>query len=172
MNSIKRFVFGVFLFTMHVHADDSFKLVYYCDANNSTVYINKSIESPVPIKGNFKKLLIDWGSLAIYSKEKKDRYGAPFRAGSKVVSHTCGDIKINFSYGYLNQDSQGELGGIDFAVVEAQRNTNIILSKIALEECSISLQRFGPCPDRWAQSILIEPQTYERIRLTVQHVYD
>lgn len=172
MNHIISLFVAIFFLINTAYSDDNFKLVYYCDANNSSIYIDKSIVSPLPTQGHFKKLIIDWGSLVRYSKEKKDRYGDPLRAGSKVINHTCGDIKINISFGYLNEDCQGELGGIEFPVIEVRRNENIILSKIALGECSTRIDRFGPCPGSWAQSVLIEPQLNEQIKLTIKHLYD
>ena len=153
--------------------DDYFKLAYYCNEETSTIYINKSIvEKP---KTEMHKKIIDWGSLATYSKIEKDRYGDPFRRGSKILTQECGNIKINFSFGYLNKDNQGELGGITFPVVEMKKNNQTVISKIALGECSIQNERFnryGKCPDKWAESILLESQAYGKTKLTVEHIYD
>jgi len=107
----------------------------------------------------YSKHVVRWGTLLKVGPEK-NQWGDPLRTGSRNASNKCGPFKVIFSSGFLNSNPQGELGAIDFPVVEIRKGNKVILEQTALELCDVNLSRynyFGECPDRWAKSIEVVP---------------
>ena len=68
----------------------------------------------------------------------------------------CGKLTARVSSGFLNPNSQGELGAMDFPVVEIMQGRKLLLQQTALEACAVDWPRyefFGKCPEQWADSI-------------------
>lgn len=84
------------------------------------------------------------------------RYGDPYRAPGPVSTLTCGPFSIALHTGYLNPDTEGELGLMTFPVVTVTRPGHVVLVEAALTRCEgpIDLYRVvGPCPTGFARRI-------------------
>ena len=86
------------------------------------------------------------------------RYGDPYRAPGQVSTLSCGPLRIALHTGYLNPDTEGELGLMTFPVVTVTRPGQVVVAEVALTRCEepIGLYRVvGPCPAGFARRISI-----------------
>lgn len=135
------------------------ELLFYCNQSSGAFFLSSDpAEQPSP-SARYKKRSIDWTSL-LKMGPQTNAWGDPLRSGSRKAIKKCGPITATFSSGFLNTNPQGELGALDFPVVEIRKGNKVLLAPTALEQCDIQLSRynyFGACPDSWAQLIEVLP---------------
>jgi len=135
------------------------KVSFYCNQRSGALFIS-SLPTEQPSQPiNYSKHSVSWISL-LKMGPAKNNWGDPLRTGSHIATRRCGSITIKFSSGFLNSNPQGELGALDFPVIEIRQGKKVLLEKTALEQCAVGLSRynyFGECPGSWAQSIEVLP---------------
>lgn len=135
------------------------RLPVYCDKHTGTVFISGDPDARPAKPEQYDKQIVNWASL-LKMGPQKNQWGDRLRSGSRTLHQRCGPITISFSSGFLNTNPQGELGALDFPVIEVRKGTKVLLNKTAMEQCSVGLSRytyFGSCPDSWAQRIEVVP---------------
>ena len=133
-------------------------LPIYCNEQSGEFFVSSDGDVPPNNADSFTKRKIDWASLLKVGPQK-NQWGDPLRTGSRVKVVQCGKVSISFSSGFLNANPQGELGALDFPVIQVKQGKRILLPPTALEQCAITFSRytyFGECPDSWAKSIEVQ----------------
>lgn len=129
-------------------------LPYDCNPRSGAMVIGQAQPQP-----DFMRAKLDWIAL-LKVGPRKNQWGDPLRSGSRTASKTCGPITIRYSSGFLNTNPQGELGALDFPVIEIRHGQRLLLEATALEQCDVRTARyeyFGACPARWASRIEVVP---------------
>lgn len=147
---------------------------FICNARESSVQIGNDFDnSLVPTKA-IKRRYVKW-SLLLIAGPQTNQSGDPLRTGSRLEVHRCGLLTVRFRSGFLNSNPQGELGAIDFGVVEVVRGKKVIVSPTALESCEMAFSRyqyFGACPDAWAQNISVRwDESTGKAKVTLMRSY-
>ena len=92
---------------------------------------------------------VDYGKLLLRGAYNK-RNAVWMKAGSKVAVRPCGPYRIAVSYGFLNGNPMGELGAVDFPMVQIFKSSKPITNKIRFEQCDQGLRIFKECPRDYA----------------------
>lgn len=154
---------AVYLAALSAYADPvDNNLPVFCNRATGALYISGIAGQRPSTVAGFSVLKIDWIALLNMGPEK-NAWGDPLREGSRVAKLRCGPITVVYESGFLNSNPQGELGALDFPVIEIRKGKRVLLAKTALESCSIPLTRyssFGSCPEKWAESIEVKPSKY------------
>jgi hypothetical protein len=151
---------------------EAFWLPVLCNQKNSAAFIAFDPEQKPASSGNWKKKMVNWMAL-LKVGPRKNFDGDPLRSGSRVASVKCGTLTIRVAGGFLNPNAQGELGAMDFPLVEIMQGRKLLLQQTALETCAIDWPRyefFGKCPDQWANSIEVMP-TASGFQVNVRRVF-
>ena len=152
--------FCICLIAASAKAEDDLygKTQLICNARSSFLHIGDSADSSGLNARAAVRKEVTWGSLLIIGPETNS-FGDRLRTGSRTSVHHCGRFKVRFRSGYVNPNPQGELGAIEFGVVEILMGKKVILPPTALERCDVALTRykhFGICPDAWATNISVK----------------
>ena len=134
------------------------KLPTYCNERSGEFFVSSGGDAPTNNAERYTKRKVDWASLLKVGPQK-NQWGDPLRTGSRFKVVQCGKVSISFSSGFLNLNPQGELGALDFPVIQVKQGKRTLLPTTALEQCAINFSRytyFGDCPDSWAQSIEVQ----------------
>ncbi|MEK8047963.1 hypothetical protein [Ideonella margarita] len=130
-------------------------LATYCNVHTGEFFISAAGDAPPGDASRYSKQRVDWASL-LKVGPRKNQWGDPLRSGSRTKVMRCGPTSISFSSGFLNANPQGELGALDFPVIQVRRANRTILPHTALEQCSVNSARYshlGECKSSWAQSL-------------------
>lgn len=154
-------IFG-FIFSSHLAYADSVgpRLPFLCDERTGAIFVSINPERKPSSSANWKERSINWQAL-LNVGPNKNQLGDLLRSGSRVSTLRCGALTIRFASGFLNSNPQGELGALDFPLIEIVKGKRVLLDRTALEPCALTLSRynyFGACPASWAQSIEVVPQ--------------
>lgn len=132
-------------------------LAYICDEKSNWVFV-ASLAATDDIKsqrelGRKIEEIATWSLIMVSPEDKK---GNVLRTGSRVTSRNCGRFLVRISGGYLNSSPLGELGAIQFPIVEISVEDKLLLPRTALSVCDSSISKYsawGACPTSWAISV-------------------
>lgn len=133
-------------------------LDFHCNGRTGALFISAEANAAPGEPGQFIVRRIPWASLLKVGPQRNG-HGTPLRSGSRVLRQACGPLTVEFASGFVNANPQGELGALDFPLVEIRRGRTILLPRTALEACEVTSARYqliGPCPARWARSITLD----------------
>jgi hypothetical protein len=148
------------------------KLPFYCDQRTGAFFISRNHDITSSRWDGKMKQAVNWIAL-LKTGPQKNGWGDPLRTGSRTRTEQCGPITVKFSSGFLNANPQGELGAMDFPVVEIRQGKHVLLKPTALEQCEVNSSRytyFGACPDNWAEHIEAAPEG-KGFRITVKRAF-
>jgi len=148
------------------------KIAFYCDQQTGAFFISAVSADRPKVAKKLRKHVMNWAALLKIGPEKNG-WGDPLRTGTTIKSERCGPIKVTFSSGFLNANPQGELGALDFPVIEISKGKQVLLKSTAIEQCDVNIPRFtyfGQCPNSWARSIEVIP-TPEGLTIEVKRLY-
>jgi hypothetical protein len=156
---------------IRAHAqDDGF--YFYCKPASSEIFVSIKADDKPESAAQYVKKRVDWQKL-LQVGPQKNGWGDPLRSGSRISKHRCGALTLTFASGFVNANPQGELGALDFPLVEIRQGRKLLLPQTALEPCAVSVTRygvFGECPRRWAESIDVASDEQGR-RVRVKRVF-
>src|SRR4051812_13534153 len=115
-----RSVIGALMLALGLSVCTAQTVVLACDTTMSWgMVVNEDDMRMVPDSyGNTRTLeRVETGAL-LRSKRRLDREGS-LKTGSGRTRRACGPVSFQFSLGFFNADPMGEMGGEDFAVLEA-----------------------------------------------------
>ena len=148
------------------------KIAFYCDQQTGAFFISAVSADRPKVAKKLRKHVMNWAALLKIGPEKNG-WGDPLRTGTTIKSERCGPIKVTFSSGFPNANPQGELGALDFPVIEISKGKQVLLKPTAIEQCDVNIPRFnyfGQCPNSWARSIEVIP-TPEGLTIEVKRFY-
>ncbi len=133
--------------------------LYVCDPKLSWVHLsvaNEQTESEFASQEKLRRVTerISFAKLIQYTPE--DDRGNVYRKGSSTLTRKCGPFTITIRGGFLNGNLNGELGAIEFPLVDVAFDGKQKLSPISLGECDSDLGRFShmtACPKDWATEV-------------------
>ena len=133
--------------------------LYVCDPKLSWVRLsvsNPQTESEFASQEKLRRVTerISFGELIEYTPE--DDRGNVYRKDSSALTRKCGAFTITIRGGFLNGNPNGELGAIEFPLVDIAFDGKQKLSPISLGECDSDLGRFShmtACPKDWATEV-------------------
>ena len=132
-------------------------LDFHCNRQTGALLISAEANAGPEDRSQFTVRRIPWATLLKVGPQRNG-HGIPLRSGSRVARQRCGPLTVEFASGFLNANPMGELGALDFPVIEIRRGRTVLLPRTGLEACEATSGRFqqiGPCPDRWARSIAL-----------------
>lgn len=129
----------------------------HCNPRTGDLFISAEADAGPEDRHRFTVRRIPWAALLKVGPQRNG-HGIHLRSGSRVLRRTCGALTVEFASGFLNANPMGELGALDFPLVEIRRGRTTLLPRTGLEACEVTSGRFqliGPCPERWARSIAL-----------------
>ena len=157
-------------FANTARAQESPDLAYLCDEKNSRVYFTSFSEvDEIESQRKASQPIEEIKAWQLITITKEDERGNVFRTGTRTLIKRCGEFTVRISGGFLNSNPQGELGAIEFPVVQLSFVGKLMLGRTALFVCDSSLSRFNawaPCPASWATIIRAGSNNAQQRELT------
>lgn len=174
MNSMCRALFFILLVLLGnagVHAQED-RFHFYCKPGSSELFVSIKPEDKPASAADYVKKRVAWQKL-LRMGPQTNALGDPLRTGSRVSTQRCGTLTLRFASGFVNANPQGELGALDFPLIEISQGRKLLLPRTALEPCAVSTLRYtlvGECPGRWAERIEVGADEEGR-RVRVKRVF-
>ncbi|UCV09597.1 hypothetical protein [Dechloromonas denitrificans] len=134
--------------------DDS-DLYFICDKKISWVMLSLSSEQfdkQKRLNRETEKISIS----KLFQFTAEDDHGNIYRKGSSSTKRKCGEFQVTIKGGFLNANPNGELGAVEFPLIEITMNGRQVLAPVSLGQCETNIGRYNymsKCPDNWAVEI-------------------
>ena len=141
------------VFSLHAKADEG-TLNIYCDAQEPRLHL--TIEDSFEAGSVKKQAAVEFSGLISYAPGND--YGISYRTGSQFTTQECGRLSVKVSGGFLNGNPQGELGAIEYPIVQIFDGSTQIMAPTAIGTCESSNGRYGysvECPANWTTQITV-----------------
>jgi hypothetical protein len=138
---------------------DSEQLLYVCNEKLSSVRLSLFSEDAEVLfaKASERDLYterINTANLRKYSPTDKE--GNVTRTGSETLERKCGIFRIKIKSGFLNANPYGDLGAVNFPLVEISVNEKSKPTEISIGLCDENVKIYNnstQCPSNWATDV-------------------